>query len=84
MGLAFVAILLSLFLLAWTWHWVVTRMGIRVGRREALYAWFASNLYKYLPGQIWAPVGRAVIGSRFGIPARGPGDHRHGAAILSP
>jgi len=67
---AFVAILVSLFLLAWTWHWVVARMGVRVGRREALYAWFASNLYKYLPGQIWAPVGRIAIGSKFGIPAR--------------
>ncbi len=67
---AFVVILVSLFLLAWTWHWVVARMGIRVGRRQALYAWFASNLYKYLPGQIWAPVGRIAIGSRFGIPAR--------------
>jgi uncharacterized membrane protein YbhN (UPF0104 family) len=41
-----------------------------VAGRQVAYVWFVSNLYKYIPGQIWMPVGRTVIASRFGVPAR--------------
>jgi uncharacterized membrane protein YbhN (UPF0104 family) len=65
-----VAILVSLSLLAYAWHWVILRLGINVALEHTLYAWFTSNIYKYVPGQFWAPVGRAMIGAKLGIPAR--------------
>ena len=62
--------LISMLVLAGTWCWLLRRLGMRVTRREALYAWFSSNLYKYVPGQIWMPIGRTALAARFGVPAR--------------
>jgi len=68
--LAFGANAVGLFLLAYAWHFVLSRLGVRTSLEGSLYAWFTSNLYKYVPGQIWAPVGRVVIGAKLGVPAR--------------
>ena len=68
--ITFAAVTAPLFLLAYAWHWVLRQLGIKISLPESFHAWFTSNLYKYIPGQIWAPVGRTVIAASHGVPAR--------------
>lgn len=58
---------LPLALGATTWIWVLGRLGVHVEPRAHLRVWFTSNLWKYLPGQIWMPVGRVVGSARAGV-----------------
>lgn len=69
LAVALVCAVVTLFTLALAWAWVLNQLGVRVELRQALYTWLMSNLYKYIPGQIWMPVGRTVLGARFGVPA---------------
>jgi hypothetical protein len=70
LAISFPAVASSLLLLAWTWHWVLRRLGIEVSGLDALHAWFTGNLYKYIPGQVWLAVGRTAKGAQVGVPVQ--------------
>lgn len=59
---------LGMAVVAWTWADAVRVAGGRMRRRQALSWYFVGELGKYLPGAIWAAVGRGELARRNGIP----------------
>jgi hypothetical protein len=70
MVLALLAALASLFVVGLAWVWALRQLGVNGAQGHVLRAWFSGNLCKYVPGQIWMPVGRTVLAARAGVPVR--------------
>lgn len=66
-GFAFAVIGMSV--IALTWADALAVMGGRMRRSQALAWYYVGEIAKYLPGSIWAAVGRGEIARRRGVPA---------------
>ena len=52
--------------LALCWSWLLRRMGERLSYRQAVGAWQASMLARYVPGNVWHILSRIALASRWG------------------
>lgn len=59
----------AMSIIAWTWADALAVMGGRMRRGQALAWYYVGEIAKYLPGSIWAAVGRGEIARRRGVPA---------------
>ena len=41
----------------WLWRFALARLGGHLRYAEALRIWFASILVRYIPGNVWQPLG---------------------------
>lgn len=55
---------------AFTWADAVRAVGGRMRRRDAVAWYFVGEIGKYIPGAVWAAIGRGEIARRHGVPAR--------------
>lgn len=53
---------------AWSWKRVCTVSGAPIRLRDAYAVHFVSLVGKYMPGKIWAAVGKIGLSSRVGVP----------------
>lgn len=65
--LACAAAVLSMVCVAWAWGRVLAALGTRVPPLKLNAAYFVGEIGKYVPGWIWAPVGRAELLRRQGV-----------------
>lgn len=70
---------LGLSTIGWSWQGLVLRMGGRIGLASALRAYFVGQLGKYVPGGIWAVVGRGEWARRSGV----SGSSAYASTLLS-
>jgi uncharacterized membrane protein YbhN (UPF0104 family) len=61
---------LSLVTYALLWRGTLLRLGAALNRPAALRIWFASQLVRYAPGNIWHLLGRAYLAGQAGVPAQ--------------
>lgn len=54
---------------AWSWKRVCTVSGAPIGLRDAYAVHFVSLVGKYMPGKIWAAVGKIGLSRRIGVPS---------------
>lgn len=54
--------------IALQWQWVLAALGSDPGRGRVLTWFFAGELGKYVPGGVWAVVGRGELAHRGGVP----------------
>ena len=60
---------LAMVLVAWTWADVMATLGATPARTSTLRWFFVGELGKYLPGGVWAVLGRGELARRGGVPA---------------
>lgn len=60
---------LGMVIIAFTWADAVKVVGGRMRRSDAVPWYFVGEIGKYLPGAVWAAVGRGEIARRKGVPA---------------
>jgi uncharacterized membrane protein YbhN (UPF0104 family) len=51
------------------WHVILRALGEAIPLRQDYRIWMLSQLGKYVPGKIWAALGRLVLLSRAGVPS---------------
>lgn len=51
------------------WRYLLDKLGGRLSYAEAMRIWFLSALVRYVPGNIWQPLGMTVLCARHGIQA---------------
>lgn len=61
---------LGMTVIAWTWADALEVMGGKMHRGQSLAWYYVGEIAKYLPGSIWAAVGRGEIARRRGIPVQ--------------
>ncbi len=66
---AVAAAIAGMTVIAWTWADAVAVMGGHMRRIHSVAWYYVGEIAKYLPGSIWAAVGRGEIARRRGIPA---------------
>ncbi|MBX3001851.1 MAG: flippase-like domain-containing protein [Caldilineaceae bacterium] len=49
------------------WRTVLGWVGGQIQYREATRIWFASILVRYIPGNVWQPLGMTVLGQQIGV-----------------
>lgn len=57
----------GLSVIGWAWQGLVLRLGGRIGVVSALRGYFVGQLGKYVPGGVWAVVGRGEWARRDGV-----------------
>ena len=57
----------AMVLVAWTWGDALRIAGGSLPRRKVVACYFVGEIGKYLPGAIWASVGRAEMAQRNGV-----------------
>ena len=62
--------IVAMMMTAVIWGQMLKKMGNRVTTLSSLRWYFSGQLGKYVPGGIWAIVGRAEVATRDGIPRR--------------
>lgn len=68
LGGAFGVGALGMFVIAWVWGDALRVVGASRPRRLVVAWYFVGELGKYLPGAIWAAVGRGELARRDGVP----------------
>lgn len=68
LGFALVMSVVGMVVVACTWADALRVVGGRMTRRQACSWYFVGELGKYLPGAIWAAVGRGEVARRNGVP----------------
>jgi uncharacterized membrane protein YbhN (UPF0104 family) len=69
LALALACAAVGMSIIALTWADALAVMGGRMRRGQALAWYYVGEIAKYLPGSIWAMVGRGEIARRRGVPA---------------
>jgi uncharacterized membrane protein YbhN (UPF0104 family) len=57
----------SLALNATLWHRMLLRLGAQVQQGTAVRVWFASQIVRYAPGNVWHLLGRASLSAKHGL-----------------
>jgi len=65
--LSFASLSLHMLGLAFTWSWLLKRLGQTISTRAAVRIWLTSQFARYLPGPAWDAWGRLGIGARAGL-----------------
>lgn len=68
MAASFILGALGMIAVAFVWADALRIVGGRISRSHALSWYFTGEIGKYIPGGIWAVVGRGEIASRNGVP----------------
>jgi uncharacterized membrane protein YbhN (UPF0104 family) len=66
--LSFVAVNIHLIAAAWSWQVVCGVAGHPVGLRQAYVVHYLSQIGKYVPGKVWAAIGKVELSRRTGMP----------------
>ena len=59
-----ICLLLYYFLRTFIWQRILKGFGYEISLRETSYLWGMSELKRYIPGKVWAFLGRAVVFSK--------------------
>jgi uncharacterized membrane protein/uncharacterized membrane protein YbhN (UPF0104 family) len=59
--------ILFYFLRSFIWYRIIKGYGHKISFKESGYMWSMSELKRYIPGNIWAVLGRAVLFSKHGV-----------------
>ncbi|MBI3957457.1 MAG: flippase-like domain-containing protein [Chloroflexi bacterium] len=51
----------------WLWRGALARLGGQLDYADALRIWFASILVRYIPGNVWQPLGMTVLARQRGV-----------------
>ncbi len=51
----------------WLWRFALARLGGKLAYPDALRIWFASILMRYIPGNVWQPLGMTVLARQRGV-----------------
>ena len=51
----------------WLWRFALARLGGELAYADALHIWFASILVRYIPGNVWQPLGMTVLARQRGV-----------------
>ncbi len=51
----------------WLWRFALARLGGGLKYADALRIWFASILVRYIPGNVWQPLGMTVLARQRGV-----------------
>lgn len=51
----------------WLWRFALARLGGTLAYADALGIWFASILVRYIPGNVWQPLGMTVLARQRGV-----------------
>lgn len=70
LGVALVCAIVGMTVIAFTWADAMAVMGGHMSRGRSIAWYYVGEIAKYLPGSIWAAVGRGEIARRRGIPAQ--------------
>lgn len=65
-----ICFLIYFFLRSYLWQKILKFKGYRLFFKESAYLWAASELKRFVPGNIWAFLGRTILFSEKGIPKR--------------
>lgn len=65
--LALLAGCLSLVIPAVLWRTMLHQAGISLSLSKSMYIWFASQVVRYAPGNVWHILGRVYLGQREGL-----------------
>jgi uncharacterized membrane protein YbhN (UPF0104 family) len=68
LALALLAASAGMVAIAWTWADALAVVGGRMSRAQSVSWYFVGEIGKYIPGAVWAAVGRGEIARRRGIP----------------
>ncbi len=66
--LSFLAVNLHLIAAAWSWQVVCRAAGHPVSLRQAYVVHYLSQVGKYVPGKVWAAIGKVGLSRRIGMP----------------
>lgn len=55
------------FLRSFLWYRIIKGYGHKIPFKESSYMWSVSELKRYIPGNIWSFLGRAVLFSKHGV-----------------
>jgi hypothetical protein len=67
-ALSFVAVSVHLVAAAWSWKVVSGAAGCRITLRQAYVVHYLSQVGKYVPGKVWAAIGKVGLSRRIGVP----------------
>lgn len=67
-ALSFLLLQVHFVAAAWSWKRVCTVSGAPIGLRDAYAVHFVSLVGKYMPGKIWAAVGKIGLSRKVGVP----------------
>ncbi len=59
--------LLFYFLRSFVWHRILNGYGYKIPFKDSCYLWSVSELKRYIPGNIWSFLGRAVMFDKKGV-----------------
>lgn len=51
----------------WLWRFALARLGGELAYADALRIWFASILVRYIPGNVWQPLGMTLLARQRGV-----------------
>jgi uncharacterized membrane protein YbhN (UPF0104 family) len=66
--LSFLAVNLHLIAAAWSWQVVCSAAGHPISLRQAYVVHYLSQIGKYVPGKVWAAIGKVGLSRRIGMP----------------
>lgn len=67
LGLGVLSFIIFYFLRAYVWHRILQNYGYHIPFRKSCYLWSMSELKRYIPGSIWAFMGRAFLFEQAGV-----------------
>lgn len=67
LSLAIICFLIYYFMRGYIWKRLIKQSNHEISYKDANFIWAASELKRYIPGNIWSFVGRAVLFSERGI-----------------
>lgn len=59
--------LLFYFLRSFLWYRIMQNYGHKISFKESSYMWSISELKRYIPGNVWSFLGRAVLFTKHGV-----------------
>lgn len=68
-----ICFIVVLFLRSFIWNRLLEEKGYQISLKQATYLWAISEFKRYIPGNIWSLVGRAVLFSQTGVRKRDTG-----------
>jgi len=71
LSLSFAVLILYFFLNAFGWIIILNKLGVGIKCFKAIKIIYYSNLGKYLPGKVWAIIGKIYLAEKEGLPLLG-------------
>jgi len=68
--ISFIILLIRLSITVGIWKKLLNKLGSKLSYKKCFKVWFMSLLGKYLPGRVWASLGRIYLAQAEGVPKR--------------